>query len=154
LAEPQIDACRILLRVGDRTQAPSSGNGDPTATHAFECEKWEAERTFREREISIKEREQAIKEAELTLKKEEHAISQWRNPLVVAIFAAAVAASGNAVVAFTNGAFQRQLESQKSEQARILEMIKTGDADKAAENLRFLLDAGLRASEAPCSDQA
>jgi hypothetical protein len=67
--------------------------------------KWEAERTFREREISIKEREQEIKGAELTLKREEYAVFHWRNPLVAAIFAAAVAASGNAVVAFTNGVF-------------------------------------------------
>ena len=31
----------------------------------------------------------------------------------------------------------------RAEQARVLEMIKTGDADKAAGNLGFLLDAGL-----------
>lgn len=102
---------------------------DSTVNPSFEREKWEAERRFREREISLKEREQAT--------------SKWRTPLVVAIYAAAIAAAGNAVVAFTNGVFQRQLEGQKSEQARILEMIKTGDPDKAAENLRFLLDAGL-----------
>jgi hypothetical protein len=35
------------------------------------------------------------------------------------------------------------MEDTRAESARILEMIKTGDADKAAENLRFLADAGL-----------
>src|SRR5882724_5846944 len=38
---------------------------------------------------------------------------------------------------------QTALQAQQSEQARILEMIKTGSPDKAAENLRFLLEAGL-----------
>ncbi|SAL88769.1 hypothetical protein AWB74_08722 [Caballeronia arvi] len=98
--------------------------------------KWQAEKAFREREVAVKEKELTIKEAE-------NAASKWRNPLVVAIFAAAVAAAGNAVVALTNGIFQRQLETQTSEHSRILEMIKTGDPDKAATNLKFLLDAGL-----------
>ena len=109
----------------------------------LERDKWEAEKSFRAREIAVKEREQATKESALDLQKKDQAASQWRSPLIVAILAAAVAAAGNAVVAFTNGTFQRQLEAQKSEQARILEMIKTGDPDKAAENIQFLLDAWL-----------
>src|SRR5258706_598269 len=64
-------------------------------------------------------------------------------PLVVAVLAAAVAAGGNAVVTYLNGSQQRALEEQRSEQARLLEVIRTGNPDKAAENLRFLLDAGL-----------
>jgi uncharacterized membrane protein len=36
-----------------------------------------------------------------------------------------------------------RLEQSKSEAARILEVVKTNDPDKAAVNLRFLLDAGL-----------
>ena len=101
-----------------------------------EREKWE-------RELLLKEREVGIKECELELKKQEQFASGWKNPLVVAIMAAAVAALGNAAVTMTNGKLQRQLEDQKSEQLRIQEMIKTGDPDKAAENLKFLLDAGL-----------
>jgi N-acetyl-anhydromuramyl-L-alanine amidase AmpD len=97
---------------------------DPT-----DREKWE-------KEISLKERE-------LSLKEKEHASSGWKNPLVVAIMAAAIAALGNTIVTMTNGKFQRELEDQKSEQSRILEMIKTGDPEKAAENLQFLLDSGL-----------
>lgn len=57
--------------------------------------------------------------------------------------AATVAAIGNAAVTVVNGILQRQLEDEKSEQTRILEMIKTGDPDKAANNLEFLLKAGL-----------
>jgi hypothetical protein len=95
------------------------------------------------REVAISEAEQAHREAELELKKKNQAKSGWRNPLVVAILAATIAASGNMVVALINGILERNIESQKSEDARILKMVKTGDPDKAAENLRFLLEAGL-----------
>jgi hypothetical protein len=63
--------------------------------------------------------------------------------LVVAILGAAIAAGGNAVVSLINGMQQHSIENQKSEQARILEMIRTGDTEKAATNLQFLLDSGL-----------
>ena len=36
-----------------------------------------------------------------------------------------------------------KLEKDKAEAARILEAVKTGDFEKAAENLRTLLDMGL-----------
>lgn len=108
----------------------------PTDLPPTEREKWDRETRLREREI-------AVKEAELALKTREAIGASWRNPLVAAIIAAAVAATGNAVVSALNGNSQRQLERDKAEEARILEMIKTGDAESAAENLRFLLDAGL-----------
>jgi len=109
---------------------------NPTEDGKFEHKKWDDERAFREREV-------LVKEAELSLKRQEQAASQWRSPLVVAVLAAALAAAGNAAVSFLNGKFQRELEAQKSEQARILEMIKTGDPDRAAENLGFLVNVGL-----------
>lgn len=84
-----------------------------------------------------------LREQELELKRKDQSRAGWSNPLVVAIFAAAIAAGGNAVVSIVNGIQQRGIEDRKSEQARVLEMIKTGDTEKAAENLRFLLDAGL-----------
>ncbi|MFI8615976.1 hypothetical protein ACIGHN_10755 [Acidovorax sp. NPDC077693] len=102
----------------------------------LEIEKWQFEKAARERELRIQE-------GELDLKRAEHTAAQWRNPLVVGVFAAAMAAGGNALVSYTNANSQRELEFQRAEQARILEMIKTGDPDKAAENLRFLVSAGL-----------
>ena len=114
-----------------------------SAADFFEREKWEADCAFREREILIKERECNFNEADFNIRKAEHADSHWKNPLVVAILAAAMAAVGNAAVVFVNADSQITLEAQKSEQARILEMIKTGSPDKAAENLQFLLNAGL-----------
>jgi hypothetical protein len=125
---------------------------------SFEREKWVADVRLREREI-------AVKEDEVRAKSEELKRSRWRDPIVLAVLAAAFAAGGNAVVAVINGNLQRsaderranadnslqamkgteerQLEEGKAEAARILEMIKTADPDKAAVNLAFLLDAGL-----------
>lgn len=121
---------------------------------SFEREKWEVERAFREREIAIKEREQQSQEADLALKKAEHEVAHWKSPLVVAIFAASIAAIGNAILAYENAKSQTRLEAQKAEQARILEMIKTGSPDKAAENLKFLLKTGLISDPAIRSELA
>jgi hypothetical protein len=106
----------------------------------FEHEKWLADHELRKREIALKEREASR--------------SRWSSPLAIAIFAAAAAGIGNAAATWLTGVQQRRLESEKSEQvqrieetkaegARILQMITTGDPDKAAVNLKFLLDAGL-----------
>jgi hypothetical protein len=123
-----------------------------------EREKWEADVRLREREIAVREREAAAKAEELRR-------SRWREPIVLAVLAAALAAGGNAVVAVINGNLQRaaderhsiaenklqtakgseerQLEEGKAEAARILEVVKTNNPDKAAENLKFLLETGL-----------
>jgi hypothetical protein len=109
----------------------------------FEREKWLGDYELRRREIEIKERDQSR--------------SRWSNPIVLAVLAAALAGLGNAAVTWLNGIEQRSLEAEKAEQARnteetkaeaarILEVIKVGDADKAAGNLRFLVDTGLIAS--------
>jgi hypothetical protein len=95
----------------------------------FEREKWRTDVELRGREIALKEREQAS--------------SKWRNPLTVAVFAAAAAASGNAVVAMINGWQQVDIENSKVESTRILEMIKTGNTETAASNLDFLIQSGL-----------
>jgi GH24 family phage-related lysozyme (muramidase) len=115
----------------------------PNDQPSLEREKWLADVTFREREIALKEKTHDVTLAELRLKQAEQAASRWKSPLVVAIFAAAIAGASNALLSYLSSESQVKLESQKSEQLRILEMIKTGDPDKAAENLRFLLEAGL-----------
>ena len=101
-----------------------------------------AELALRQREIAIKERVVAVREAKLQQNSDGNR-RKWRDPVVLAILAAAVAALGNGVVAVINGMSQRGLESQRAEQTRILEMIKTDSPDTAADNLQFLLDAGL-----------
>jgi len=101
------------------------------------------ERELREREIAVKEAEQKLKEQDFAFRRDESRRSRWGSPLVIAIFTAAAAAIGNAVVALVNGWQEQELERTRAEATRILEMIKTGDPDKAAENLGFLSDAGL-----------
>ena len=121
---------------------------------ALEAEKWQFERECRLREVAVKEREQANRDSEVRLKEREIRASTWKSPLTVAVFAAAVAGAGNAIVAIVNGSLQRELESSKrvaeltlerskAESTRILEMIKTGDNDRAASNLDFLIQSGL-----------
>jgi hypothetical protein len=106
----------------------------------FEREKWLADYELRKREIALKERDASR--------------SRWSSPLVLAVFAAAAAGLGNAAAIWLTGVQQRQLETEKSEQvrrleeskaeaARILQVIATGDPDKAATNLKFLVDVGL-----------
>ena len=116
----------------------------------LERERWRTEidlrrreLALREREVDLKEREQRNRDAEFELKRREQASSSWRNPLTVAVLAAAVAATGNAVIAVVNGNLQRDLERSKAESERILEMVKTGDREEAAENLDFLVKSGL-----------
>ena len=121
----------------------------------FEREKWRGEVRLREREGELKEREQRNKEEELRLKSREYERSRWTNPLVLAVFAAAIAAAGNAFVAWFTAHEQRiadlrkadlarEADANKSEADRILEVIKVNsDPDKAATNLKFLVEAGL-----------
>lgn len=109
----------------------------------LERQKWATESRLREREVDIKFAEQRAREADLELKRQEQSRAGWSNPLVVAILAAAIAAAGNAIVSVVNGVQEREIEDRKSEQARILEMIKTGNTEKAAANLEFLLTSGL-----------
>lgn len=134
-----------------------------------ELQRWQAELRLRERELDIKERaaalEAAQKSREFDAKLADQRWARWTNPLVLAVFAAALAAGGNAWLAYVNGAAQRDLEltrsneqiklerekaegqlrieNSKAETARILEVIKTDDSEKAAVNLGFLLEAGL-----------
>jgi hypothetical protein len=115
----------------------------PPVETPLDREKWNFEMAARLRELDFTDRELVTKEGELEIKRKEQAASQWRNPLIVGIFAAAIAAGGNAWVSYSNANSLRDLEALKAEQARLLEMIKTGDPDKAAENLRFLINAGL-----------
>jgi CDP-diacylglycerol pyrophosphatase len=120
----------------------------------LERQKWAQEAEFRGRELLIKEQELAARAQEMRVKEEEGRKSRLWNPLVLAILGATLAAAGNAVVTVINGRDLRELERQKdnatvtletmkAEAARVLELVKTADPDKAATNLQFLLDAGL-----------
>jgi len=118
---------------------------------AFNRQKWTDEVRLRQRELDIKSIEADAKTKEQERQVEQLAFAQleaqrnrWTNPLVVAVFAAAIAAAGNGVVAWLNGIEQRTIEQIKADQGLILESIKANsDPDKAAANLRFLADTAL-----------
>jgi hypothetical protein len=117
----------------------------------FEQSKWADEARLRQQEIDLKSKEIELKAKEqentnsqLLFSQKEAIRNRWATPLVVAVFAAAVVAGGNATVALLNGSAQRYTEQIKDDQALILESIKANsDPDKAAENLQFLVETAL-----------
>jgi hypothetical protein len=120
----------------------------------FEREKWQAELRLRQKELALHERDARLKYLEIRAKRRDERLARWSSPLVLAVLAAALAAFGNAIVAFINGSEQRALEraraeasqvieETKAEAARILEVIKTNDVNLARNNLDFLNQAGL-----------
>jgi hypothetical protein len=83
----------------------------------FEKTKWadevrllQQEIDLKVREIDLKTKEQEVSSSQLIFNQSEAAWNRWTNPLVVAVFAASVAAGGNAVVAHLNGSAQRETE--------------------------------------------
>jgi hypothetical protein len=91
----------------------------------------------------LRRAEIALRNAERLVKEKEYRAPVWFSPFVAALIAATLAALGNAAVTVLTAGNQIDLEDRKAEQNRILEMIKTGDPDKAAVNLEFLLKTGL-----------
>ena len=67
----------------------------------------------------------------------------WTSPLVLALWAASLAATGNAWVTYADGAARRGLERSQAEAELVLEAVRAADPGEAARNLRFLLEAGL-----------
>ncbi|MGE0326954.1 MAG: hypothetical protein AB7S68_31815 [Polyangiaceae bacterium] len=117
-----------------------------TRRFQFEQEQRRADLELRTRQLELDERRH---ESEVELKQKElefrrtHETKLWRNPLVLAIAAGIIGLVSNAVVAAVNGSMDRDLQHQKTESRMILEALRTGDPDKAAENLQLLVDTGL-----------
>lgn len=63
--------------------------------------------------------------------------------MLLAVAAGVLGLISNAVVTLVDGIENRALEHQKSEATMILEALKTGDADEAAQNLNLLVETGL-----------
>jgi hypothetical protein len=98
-----------------------------------ERERFDAEQTARQAQIALDtrkadlaERAQVTAEQDLAQRRTEAAGSRWTSPLVLAVLVAAIAAAGNAVVAYVNGAQQRALETTR---AGATEKLESGKAD-------------------------
>jgi len=87
--------------------------------------------------------EMLLKREELEVRKTETLRARWQSPLFLAVVAAIFGLFSNAAVALLNGKSERDLEDKKAEAARIIEALKTGNPDVAAENLKLLVEAGL-----------
>jgi hypothetical protein len=112
--------------------------------------RWLAENDRQEREIELKTREQDRLDKELGFKFTQ---SKWfTQPLALAVFAAAVAGGANVGVSWLNNEGQLQVERVRDEASRIVSAISTNDPDRAATNLKFLLDVGLLHDEQPSRD--
>jgi hypothetical protein len=129
---------------------------DQDNTAPTEREKWEADQRVRQEELALKRRELELRESDARR-------ARWWNPLVLAVFTAALAGIGNIVANFYSSSQQRiadaekatqteKLESEKAEATLILEVVKTGNPDRAAENLKFLVDTKLITSPARRND--
>lgn len=103
-------------------------------------ERFDAECTFREREIKAQELAQKLKQEEFDNSQKN---SRWSNPLVIAILAAAVAGASNAIVAYMGDGAQREAIKAKAEADRLLEAIKPEDEKTRAAKLEFLRKMGL-----------
>jgi hypothetical protein len=91
----------------------------------------------------MRRQELALKRDELELRSGEQKKSGWFSPLVLGVLAAVLGLFGNALIAVLNGWSQRDLAKLQAEAERILDVVKTGNPDTAAVNLKFLLDAHL-----------
>ena len=96
-----------------------------------------------ERELELRSRELDLREREVDLAARRARSDRWRNPLTVAVIAAALAGFSNLWLAYENNNAQLRLERTRAESERILETLKAGDPARARENLRFLLQLGL-----------
>jgi hypothetical protein len=96
------------------------------------------------RELELNSREHALDARQQTLEARDLAsgASAWKNPLVLAIFAAAIGLIGNVVVAVANVYSNQAVEKQKLQSNLIVEGIKTTQ-ENACKNLKFFLSLKL-----------
>lgn len=118
---------------------------------SLEAEKIRGELRLKEQELSIKREEIAIKQREIELKLLEHKRNIWLNPINLGVLAALIGVLGTVIAKQIEDVSNRKLEQQRIENASllektklnsslILEAIKTGDQEKAAKNLAFLVE--------------
>jgi hypothetical protein len=86
---------------------------------------------LRQHELELKTQELQHNREEILLKKGEIRFSRWTNPLALALIAGIITFYQN-----------NQAQRAKTESDLLIEAIKSGDPDKARENLLFLADAG------------
>lgn len=84
-----------------------------------------------------------MRERDVVRREREATNSPWLNPLVIAVFVAALGLLGNSLVAFFNNLNSQKVERQRAQSNLVFEAIKTGSQDAACKNLVFFVDLGL-----------
>lgn len=100
------------------------------------------EDSYREREFQLREREIAAREREVSARERETKGSPWQNPLVIGVFAAALALIGNIFVTVSNNRNSQEVERIRAQSNLVFEAIKTNQVD-ACKNLDFFVQLGL-----------
>jgi hypothetical protein len=120
--------------------------GDPDKP-SLEESRFAQETADRDRELKLREREVSAREAELKR-------SRWWNPMVIGLFVATLGLIGNFTVALINNwntvrvakdndTATQAVERHRAQSNLVLEAIKTGDSNKACENLTFFVSLKL-----------
>jgi hypothetical protein len=130
---------------------PDAGTALPSAPlDPTDREKFEFDKKVRLEELDLKKAENLRLGDELKLKQQELQRSRWANPLIVAIIGAIAIGFGNLAVSRFNAkaardlsdstnANQGYLESVRSENTSVLEVVKLADAEKVRNGLCLLL---------------
>ncbi len=108
----------------------------------LERARFELERTKVEQEHATRQQELKLQSRDLELKRIELRAGTWRNPLLVAIAAAALGAFGNIVVTYLQNTGNQKLASLKAQSDLIIESTRTSDPKRGKENLQFFIKAG------------
>lgn len=123
----------------DQDAVPENSNSPAEAAKAARSTQEELE--LKREELALKREEF---QARLDYQKHERRMSV--SPILVAAIAALAGISGSVVGSLTqyiSEARKFELEAKRAQSSMIFEAIRTGDPDKAAENLQFLLETGL-----------
>lgn len=97
--------------------------------------------------LDLREKELAIRELKADMISKT-GYRRWSDPLVIAVVGAAVAVVGNLISGYYQANQALHLEKEKERAILIQEIVKTGNVDRAKDNIRFLLKAGILADPA------
>jgi hypothetical protein len=99
--------------------------------------------SHQDRELLLKEQELKLREREVAAKEKEAVTSQWLNPVVLGLFAAALGLAGNIIVTKSNNDNTEKIEHFRAQSTLILEAIKAADTKGVCKNLTFFVSLGL-----------
>lgn len=137
-----------------KQQSTSAENAIEEDKIALDAERVTIEEAKVQGDLRLRRRELELKKEELLLKRREQDRSIWINPLNVGVLVAILGFFSSLAIKGCDDSANRELEKIRASNAKtleesklnsnlILEAIKTGDKEKAADNLAFLIETDL-----------